>query len=139
MKIAFYHIVRIIEAGLFYKEETLGIFFDVEGAFDNTPFEVICSIVSEKRKSLPHHGGWYAVVFVRCFLQGKVRYPLLWSLVVGTLLWRPNVIGLYTQACSDDLAILCRCNRKCLQSLMAKVMLVNSVFWKHSVRPSSES
>jgi len=108
---ALHHLVRRVEGALFHKQETLEAFLDVEGAFDNSPFEVICSALAERglklslcewirfmlsrrRVCAPLHGDRYTVVAARGCPQERVLSPLLWSLVVDGLLWKLNDAGL---------------------------------------------
>jgi ribonuclease HI len=120
---ALHGIVGRIEGALHRKEYALGAFFDIEGAFDNAPYDVILSALGE-RSTEPSVVKWIKFMLqhrrVNCTMgdstrqalvrrgcpQGGVLSPLLWSLVVDGLLRRLNAAGLFTQGYSDDGVVL---------------------------------
>jgi len=89
-------------------------FFWIEGAFDNTPFNVIYRALTERNVEISlrewirfmlssrsiqaeMHGDQSMVVAARGCSHGRVLSPMLWSLVVDELLWNLNDAGLYAQ------------------------------------------
>jgi hypothetical protein len=96
-------LVVLVEKALDQQEVALGVFLDIEGAFDNTSYDSVCAALSR-------HGAEYTIVrWVRAALEGRrataslgghsrsvavskgcpqggVLSPLLWCLVVDHLL-----------------------------------------------------
>ena len=120
---ALHSLVQKIEKSFMKKEFSLGVFLDIEGAFNNAPFEsIVDSLV--RRKVPPVVARWIGsflksqlvcaslgnvskVVRVkRGFPQGGVLSPLLWDLVADSLLERLNSQGINTQGYADDMAVL---------------------------------
>ena len=121
---ALHALVSRIEGQLEAGGYTVGSFLDIEGAFNNTPHEVICREASQRgvpdrlvcwiRRMLRRRivtslgptrvGGWVE----RGCPQGGVLSPLLWCLVIDGLLRNLNDRGIYAQGYADDLAILVR-------------------------------
>jgi Reverse transcriptase (RNA-dependent DNA polymerase). len=105
------------------KDLALAAFLDIEGAFDNTPFESINSAVRNRglEDTLCR---WIDTMLrnrtvtatlsgetSRCKVgrgcpQGGVLSPLLWGLVVDGALEGLNRKGFYTQGYADDLVVL---------------------------------
>lgn len=122
---ALHCLVSKIEKSFEFGEVALGCFMDIEGAFDNTGFEVI-------RKALVERGVAPLVVRWICSMlrnraveadvcgcktnfwvakgcpQGGILSPLLWSLVVDSLISELNGKGFFAQGYSDDLTIMIR-------------------------------
>ncbi len=101
----------------------MGIFIDIEGAFDGTPQEVLNQAVSDRgvEETLTkwikellrsrHLTGRLAGAKRRIklgagCLQGGVLSPLLWCLVVDELIRRLNKLGFYTQGYANDIVVL---------------------------------
>ena len=99
-----------VEKALDQQEIALGIFLDIEGAFNNTSYDSMCAalarhgvdhtIVRWIRATLEGQlatvtlGGFSRSVAVsRGCPQGRVLSPLLWCLVVNELLARLNEAG----------------------------------------------
>jgi len=101
----------------------LGVFLDIEGAFNITSYDSMCA-------ALVRHGVDYTIVrWVKANLEGRqatamlgsfsrsvavsrgcpqgcVLSPLLWCLVVDELLARLSGGGLYAQGYADDICLL---------------------------------
>lgn len=122
---ALHTIVFKIEKALEHKELALGTFLDIEGAFDNTAFESICtaatnhgiettivrwmkSMLENRNVTATLNEDTVRVTVRRGCPQGGVLSPLMWSLVIDGLLRDLNRAGIYTQGYADDLAILIR-------------------------------
>ena len=122
---ALHALVDCVEKTLEARQFALGAFFDIEGAFDNAPFEAIS--VALRARGTPDA----LVVWVEAMLrrrtvtasidttyksvrvrrgcpQGGVLSPLLWCLVVDNLLDVLNSSGTFSQGYSDDGVILIR-------------------------------
>jgi hypothetical protein len=99
------------------QKTTLGVFLDIEGAFNNTCYDTMCD-------ELVRHGGNHTIVrWIRPNLEGRVvaanlngssvrdavsrRWllsPLLWCLVVDDLIARTSGSGVYIQGYADDMS-----------------------------------
>ncbi|XP_063993670.1 uncharacterized protein LOC135171212 [Diachasmimorpha longicaudata] len=113
---ALHHLVGIIENAKEGKEDTLGIFMDIEGAFDNTSFDMMeKAAASLGIEALATK--WIAAMprirVVHSTLGGSaVRAvvgrgcPLLWLLVVDGLLTGLEELGVRTVASADDVALM---------------------------------
>lgn len=119
---ALHSVISKIECAVDYKCSSLAVFIDIEGAFDKTIFHSINAALEE-------HGvdstlrGWItnmlrlravqvtvndttrAIVAKGC-PQGGVLSPLLWNLVVDSLIKRLNDRGYYTVGYADDITII---------------------------------
>jgi hypothetical protein len=114
---ALHELMERIEKALDQQERTLGVFLDIEGAFNNTCCESMCD-------ALVKHGCdntivWWIwatlegrvvtailissmkVVVSRWCKQGGVLSPLLWCLVVDDLIARLSGDGIYVQSYAD--------------------------------------
>ena len=122
---ALHQLVARIEETLAAKEIALGAFLDIEGAFDNTSFSSMIHAAENKgieptvcrwiksmlleRTAVANLFDETAAVKIVCGCpQGGVLSPLLWDLVVNSLLVKLNSHGIYTQGYADDIAILIR-------------------------------
>ena len=120
---ALHILVGKIEQALELRLYALGAFFDIEGAFDNVPFQamadaledrqvpkVICLWVSNMLRqrvvtaSLGDSNK--SVSVLRGCPQGGVLSPLIWCLMVDDLLKKMNANNLFTLGYSDDGVIL---------------------------------
>ena len=106
-------LVMDIEKTLKYKQSDIGISFDIQGAFDNVSHEVIRKALVKKKvpdvltnwicimlskRSLQYEFGGETIYFKPikgCPLGGSLS-PLLWTLVVDTLLHKINDLHLRT-------------------------------------------
>lgn len=114
-----------IETSLEWQEFTLVAFIDIEGAFNNVLFSAIRAALNRLnlpefvvewiitmlscRKAIVHRGGatlkaWLA----RGCPQGGVLSPLLWCILLDSLLARLQEEGFEVEAYADDLAIITR-------------------------------
>jgi len=120
---ALHHLVVRAEKALDQQDIALGIFLDVEGAFDNTSYDSTCLALT--RHGVDHtilrwiratlegrlitaalEGVSRSVAVSRGCPQGGVLSPLLWCLVVDELLVRLNEGSVYAQGYADDFCIL---------------------------------
>ena len=101
----------------------MGVFLDIEGAFNNTSSYSICAALAkhgvdytilrriratlEGRLATAILGGFSRKVGVsRSCPQGGVLSPLLWCLVGDELIAKLNGGGVYTQGYADDICLL---------------------------------
>jgi hypothetical protein len=111
-----------VEKVLDQQELALGVFLDIEGAYNYTSFDSMCTalcgcgvdstIVQWIRATLEGRLATAAlndvcgrVAVARGCLQGGVLSPLLWCLVVD-LIARLNTGGVYCQGYADDICLL---------------------------------
>jgi hypothetical protein len=116
-----YQLVIRVQKALDQQETALGVFLDIEGAFNNTCYNTMCD-------ALVRHGSDYTIVqwiwatlescmavatlkgfsvrlaISRGCLQGGVLLPLLWCLVVDDLLARLSGTGVFIQGYADDMS-----------------------------------
>ena len=120
---ALHHLVCRIERALEQKEMLLGAFLDIEGAFDNTSHDYI-SRALESAGIHPTIRRWiHQMLSQRLIMarlgdtqvsarvnrgcpQGGVLSPLLWIMVMDSLLDELAGVGAYVQAYADDLVVL---------------------------------
>ena len=122
---ALHGIVARVEKSFQYKEVALGCFMDIEGAFDNTSFDVIRQALIDREVD-PVVVRWINVMLGRraveadvcghktCLWvvggcpQGGILSPVLWCMVIDSLIKRLNDEGFFAQGYSDDLTVLIR-------------------------------
>lgn len=119
---ALHQLVREVEGAMDRGGMIMCVFLDIEGAFDNTPFDAMCqastgfgvdnSIVDWIGGMLRHRtvvaglsGTEVEAKVGRGCPQGGVLSPLLWTLVVDGLLTRLAGSGFTVQGYADDVAI----------------------------------
>lgn len=119
---ALHALVRKLEDGIHKKSATLGVFIDIEGAFDNTTFEEIgramqrFGIEPSVAKWVLHMLGNRTITagfgeasasarVGRGCPQGGVISPLLWLLVVDDLLAGLEKLGVMVAGYADDVAL----------------------------------
>ncbi|XP_075974068.1 uncharacterized protein LOC142975223 [Anticarsia gemmatalis] len=119
---ALHKVVHKIESAFTNKASTLASFIDIEGAFDKTMHNSIKHAL-QRLKVEPVLTGWITELVskravqivanttmrakvVRGCPQGGVLSPLLWNIVVDSLLTSLNKKGYTTIGYADDLAIL---------------------------------
>lgn len=119
------HLVNKAEKALEEKEIALCTFLDIAGAFDNTKKEIIMEAVKSKdidkttskwiESMLSHRfintslNGYHLVIQAkRGCPQGGVLSPLLWSLVVDSLLTTLMKANIDVLGYADDIAIIVR-------------------------------
>ena len=105
------------------KEYALGIFLDIEGAFNNAPpssiksilnakgigSTVICwidSMLSHRIARVTSGDTTLEVQLLRSFPQGGVLSALLWILIADGLLNTLNTAGYFAQRFADDFSVL---------------------------------
>lgn len=101
----------------------LGCFMDIEGAFDNTDFEVIAKaardremddvairwivrMLSSRTVEATICGSSIKLGVTRGCPQGGILSPILWCMVIDSLLAKLNDSGLFAQGYSDDVSTL---------------------------------
>ncbi|WP_333765253.1 RNA-directed DNA polymerase, partial [Streptomyces sp. IBSBF 2390] len=122
---ALHEVVSVIEKGLADKEYTLATFLDIEGAFNNVTTEAIrydmqrlgvdstiitwtTNMLSNRKVMSTLGGATITKRATRGTPQGGVISPLLWLLVVNTILLDLHDSGVKTVAYADDVVILAR-------------------------------
>jgi hypothetical protein len=119
---ALHQLVVWVEKVLYQQEIALGVFLDIEGAFNNTCYLTMCD-------TLVRNGSEYTIVWwIRATLEGCVAVatlngfsvwfaiflgcpqrgvlsPLLWCLVVDDLLTRLSGGGVFIQGYADDICL----------------------------------
>lgn len=120
---ALHQAVSRIEGAMVKGESALGAFLDIEGAFDKVSLDSITSslssrcvqpsivrwitaMLSNREVRLEINGCVVQGSVVRGCPQGGVLSPILWNLVMDSLLVRLNDSGLYSLGYADDLLIL---------------------------------
>lgn len=120
---ALHHLVREVEKSIEAKEIAVGIFIDIEGAFDNTSYKSIKTAATrhgiepstinwmesmlESRLITASLGGEEtSMTTARGCPQGGVLSPLLWSVVVDDLLRKITDEGYCVLGYADDIVIL---------------------------------
>jgi hypothetical protein len=119
-------LVTHIQNGIEHKQYVLSAFFDVQGAFDNAPTDVILSALKRRQApdtiqnlvtSLLSSRQVTATLFdtsvttrtTRGCPQGGVLSPLMWTMVMDDLLLELDKIpGIFKQAYADDGTIVIR-------------------------------
>lgn len=116
-------VVYDIEKAFAQKQSCLGVFLDIEGAFDNVSFDAIIeaaryhgvpSIITNWIYQMLKNRNLFSTLrqaeisklSVRGCPQGGVLSPLLWNLVADTLLRELNNKGFPTYGFADDYLIL---------------------------------
>jgi len=122
VEMALHQLVVWVEKAFDQQETALGVFLDIEGAFNNTSYDSKCDVLFKHgvnyiivwwiRATLEGHlaaanlhGYSKRVVVSRGCPQGGVLSPLLWCLV-DDLIARLNGGGIYTQGYADDICLL---------------------------------
>ena len=120
---ALHQLMVWMEKVLDLQETALGVFLDIEKAFNNTSYDSMCAalfkhwvdytIIQWIRATLEGHravvtldGSSKSVAVFRGCKQGGVLSPPLWCLVVDDLIARHNEGGIYTQGHGDDICLL---------------------------------
>ena len=117
-----HHLVSKIENTFDRKEVALGVFLDIEGAFDNTSFTYITQqaekhgisssltrwighMLSSREVSARLFDETVTIKTTRGFPQGGCLSPLPWCLVINGLIEKLNSLGSYTQGFADDISL----------------------------------
>lgn len=120
---ALHQMTQKIESMLRNGNVALGCFMDVEGAFDNTGFEVIeraararrveevairwiLTMLSGRTVKANVCGTDLSLCVTRGCPQGGILSPILWCMVIDSLLVELNQCGVFTQGYSDDVSSL---------------------------------
>ena len=120
---AIHKLTRRIEDSIQHGQLGLGIFLDVEGAFDNIKFssihkalleakipsgiaDWIKTMLLDRTITLHLHGLSFTRKIYRGCPQGGILSPLLWNLTLNMLLDKPDLDKDFIQAFADDLAVL---------------------------------
>ncbi len=120
---AIHKITSKIEYSLSAGNQALGLFLDIEGAFDNISFQAIKTnmeksgipptisnwiyfMVSNRTITLTLNGISITRIITRGCPQGGVLSPFLWNLTLNDLLSHQQLDKSFLQAFADDLAIL---------------------------------
>jgi hypothetical protein len=119
---ALHHLISKIEKALSQKQSALCTFLDIDGAFNNTTIESVC------KAAIEHHINPTIVKWIKQLLTNRIAYttisgenfeitvnrgcpqggvlsPLLWTIVVDSLLRMLNEAGVYVQGFADDIVI----------------------------------
>lgn len=119
---ALHSVVSKIETAINHQCSSLAAFIDIEGAFDKTTFPSISSALARqgvnptlstwitnmlrlRAVQVTVNGTTRATVMKGC-PQGGVLSPLLWNLVVDSLIKRLNHRGYHTVGYADDITII---------------------------------
>lgn len=121
---ALHNVVTLAEKAISDKEYMMSTFLDIEGAFDNITFNAINRHLNTYEIS-PHVKSWIKFMLSHrtiCYTgqgtqvyatatkgtpQGGVLSPLLWIIIMNSLLRRLNEQGFRTTGYADDLNINC--------------------------------
>ena len=120
---ALHKLTNKIEEAIAHGQFALGIFLDVEGAFDAIKFKSIrkamfdikipekiikwiYTMLTDREIQLDLHGFTLKRKVGRGCPQGGILSPLLWNLTLNTLLKKDELDENFIQAFADDLAIL---------------------------------
>jgi hypothetical protein len=120
---ALHQLVVRIEKALDQQETAVGVFLDIEGAFNNTLYDSICAALARhgvsctiirwiratlgSRQATATLGGVSrSIAVARGCPQGGTMSPLLWCLVVDELTGL-NEGGIYAQGYADDMSPTC--------------------------------
>ena len=125
---ALHKVTHLIERRIAKKGYVLGVFLDIEGAFDNVSFKAISdsikatnidpataqwiiNMVSSRFITIKHKETTRRVRIKRGCPQGGILSPFLWNLIVDDLLnYTARDIPGYLQAFADDLVTLAEGN-----------------------------
>ena len=116
-------LTRRIEDAIQHGQIGLGIFLDVEGAFDNIKYssihkaledaeipsgiaDWIKTMLSDRTITIQLHGLSITRKISKGCPQGGILSPLIWNLTLNLLLSNPNMDNDFIQAFADDLAVL---------------------------------
>lgn len=126
---ALHSLVSEVEKNILSQGMSLAVFIDIEGAFDNTSFETITKAAKDKGvnkwtlewinkmlknrliKSCSDDDDFYYNPTRGC-PQGGCLSPILWCLVVDSLICQLAEKGFFVAAYADDLAILTSAKNK---------------------------
>ena len=119
---AIHKLTRRIEDAKIHKQDAIGIFLDIEGAFDNISFKAIkeglieagipdqiarwiFSLTSNRSITLSYCGESVIRKATKGSAQGGVLSPLIWNITLDTFLKNLGINRKFVQAFADDLVI----------------------------------
>lgn len=122
---ALHELITNVEKTISDKEYMISTFMDIEGAFDNVTFDAknnniaecganhrvrlwIKSMLEFRNINYFHNGRMVTVRATRGNPQGGVLSPLLWLIVMNSLIKRLHEHGFKTLGYADDLCVSCR-------------------------------
>jgi ribonuclease HI len=135
---ALHSLISHIERNMHNDEIAIATFIDIEGAFDNTNFEVM-KTATEQIGVKKWMVNWIDAMLknrnIKATMKGSdIRYnptrgcpqggclsPLLWSIVVDSLIKKLSGAGFKVVAYADDLAIICSGKSKLQNSLCERM------------------
>lgn len=120
---ALHALTRNIEDAISNNSYAIGIFLDIEGAFDNIAFDSInkallsagipttiaqwiSHMTSNRHITLKFNDTSHTVKATKGCAQGGVLSPLLWNITLNSLFNLSNIDNDFIQAFADDLAII---------------------------------
>ena len=143
---AIHNLSRRVEDAVNRGDYALGVFLDIEGAFDNINFNAIIEALQELQVP-PTYVRWIHHMISNRYVtisfcgetirrrvtkgcpQGGVLSPLLWNITLNTLLSRLGADSSFVQAFADDLVILIQGICPNTISGLAQSQLVNIDNW----------
>jgi ribonuclease HI/retron-type reverse transcriptase len=143
---AIHNLVRKIKNSTGRGAYAMGIFLDIEGAFDNISFSAldsaltefkipptfidwICHLTSNRYITLSYCGLSVRIKVTKGCPQGGVLSPLLWNITLNTLLSSLGYNSSFIQAFADDLVILIQGICKATISSIAQTYLNKINTW----------
>ena len=120
---AIHKLTREIEKAITNNQYAIGIFIDIEGAFDNIKFSSIkkamikldfppvitnwiINMISTRSIKLEFKGKEIIRVIMKGCPQGGILSPMLWNITLNLLLENSNINPKFIQAFADDMVIL---------------------------------
>ena len=122
-EVALHNIITIIEKSLYCGQFTLGIFLDIEGAFDNATFQSIktslngrdideaiqgwiINMLINRKAIIDIKGVQITKNLTKGVPQGGILSPILWNFILESLLDLFRSSPVFTQGYADDVALL---------------------------------
>ncbi|CAD7088641.1 unnamed protein product [Hermetia illucens] len=92
----------------------VGVFVDIEGVFDCAPFQKLCDAARKHGVDETLIKSIYAMLTQRLLYmeatkgcpQGGALSPLLWSMLISSLLCKLQNLPIHVQAYANDVAVL---------------------------------
>ena len=146
---AIHNLSRRVEDAVNRGDYALGVFLDIEGAFDNLNFDAIIEalqelqvpptfirwihhMISNRYVTISYCGETIRRRVTKGCPQGGVLSPLLWNISLNTLLSRLGADSSFIQAFADDLVILIQGICPNTLSGLAQQQLSNIDSWCHA-------
>jgi ribonuclease HI len=125
---ALHDLVTKLDESILAKKVSIAVFIDIEGAFDNTDFEIIenaarrmningvavkwvKAMLKSREVKSNIEGSTIRIKPTRGCPQGGCLSPLLWCMVVNSLIIELENMGCHVTAYADDLALVISCYR----------------------------